>query len=495
MKKYILALDQGTTSSRAIIFDDEGTLCGQGQKEFPQYFPHSGWVEHDAEEIWTSQLDSIKISLEQANLKVSDIAVLGITNQRETLVVWDKISGKPVHRAIVWQDKRTTDVVQLLKEEGKEEIVRRKTGLLLDPYFTASKLKWILAEVPAVREKAAAGELAAGTVDSWLVYKLSGGKEHITDVTNASRTLLFDIHQCRWDEELLEMFSVPSSLLPRIVPSSGECAYTSADILGAKLPIAGIAGDQHAALCGQLCTQAGMVKNTYGTGCFMLTLTGDKPVPSNNRLLTTIAWKIADEPPQYALEGSVFVGGAAIQWLRDGMELIKSAAHINELAADDNGGVYFVPAFVGLGAPYWDPQARGMIIGVTRGTTSAHIARATLESIAFQSLDLATAMQQDCGSTFDEMRADGGVTASRLLMQIQADIFGIPVTVPQIAETTALGAAYFAGLAQGIWQSFDDIIPHRQLASHYEPHIDEARRDELISHWQRAVGRAREWIK
>lgn len=494
-KKYILALDQGTTSSRAMIFDEKGAVCGQGQQEFPQYFPQSGWVEHDAEEIWFSQLNSIKVALRQSQLKMTQICAVGITNQRETVVVWNRRSGKPLHRAIVWQDRRTAAAMLKLRETGQEEQVRAKTGLLLDPYFSASKLKWILDEVPEARRQAAAGELAAGTIDSWLIYKLTGGKEHITDMTNACRTLLFDIHKCRWDEELLNFFDVPAAVLPRIVPSSGDLAQTSKEVLGAKMVIAGIAGDQHAALCGQLCTNVGMVKNTYGTGCFMLMLTGDKPVLSENRLLTTLAWKLPDQPPQYALEGSVFIGGAAIQWLRDGLELIESTEKINELAAPDNGGVYLVPAFVGLGAPHWDPHARGMLIGITRGTTAGHIARATLESIAFQSMELALAMQQDCGCHFNEMRADGGATASRILMQIQADLLGVPVKVPQVAETTALGAAYFAGLAQGVWKSFEDIAVHWRLAHEYEPAIDEARRAELLHHWQRAVGRARNWIE
>ena len=494
-KDYILALDQGTTSSRALIFDAAGQVCGTGQEEFPQHFPQPGWVEHNAEEIWQSQLASIKAALQQARLRSSDMSVLGITNQRETVMIWDKKTGEPLHRALVWQDRRTTDWMEQLKDEGKESLIREKTGLLLDPYFSASKLKWLLDNVDGAREKAEKGELAAGTIDSFLVFKLTAGREHITDMTNACRTSLFNIHQCKWDEELLELFDVPQAILPRVVFSSGKLAKTSKETLDAELDIGGIAGDQHAALCGQLCAQPGEVKNTYGTGCFMLMATGDKPVLSKNKLLTTFAWVLPHQPPQYALEGSVFVGGAAIQWLRDGLELIDSAAKINQLAAPDNGGVYMVPAFVGLGAPHWDPRARGVIMGITRGTKAAHLARATLESIAFQSTELAYAMQQDCGFDFQEMRADGGATASNILMQIQSDFLGVPIKVPQTAETTALGAAYFAGLAKGIWGSFEEIASHWKLGSEYNPKIDQAERDRLFHQWNKAVERSRMWAQ
>ena len=492
-KDYILALDQGTTSSRALIFDSNGELCGSGMEEFRQHFPQSGWVEHDPEEIWQSQLTSLGTALTMAGLKISEIAALGITNQRETVLIWDRETGKPLHNALVWQDRRTTERMQELGP--KEEMVRAKTGLLLDPYFSASKLEWLLDNVDGARQMADRGDLAAGTIDSFLVYRLSGGKEHITDMTNACRTLLFDIHNCRWDSELLELFNIPESILPRVVANSGELAQTSEAVVDAKLTINGMAGDQHAALCGQLCTDTGMVKNTYGTGCFMLMLTGEKPVASNNRLLTTLAWALPNQPVQYALEGSVFVGGAAIQWLRDGLELIESAERINDLAAPANGGIYLVPAFTGLGAPHWDPRARGIIIGITRGTTSSHIARATLESIAFQSTELALAMQADCGFEFKTMRADGGATASSVLMQIQADLLDVSIAVPKIAETTALGAAYFAGLGKGIWQSFDEIATHWQLAKEYTPKISQAERERLMSQWQEAVARSRNWAK
>lgn len=490
---YILALDQGTTSSRALIFDAAGKLCGSGLEEFPQHFPQPGWVEHNAEEIWQSQLASLRTALQKAGLRANEISALGITNQRETVLIWDRKTGQPLHNALVWQDRRTTERMQQLKD--KEDWLRSKTGLLPDPYFSASKLEWLLDNVKGAREKADKGELAAGTMDSFLVYRLTNGKEQITDMTNACRTLLFDIHKCRWDDELLELFNIPKSILPRVVANSGDLAQTSEEVLGAKITINGMAGDQHAALCGQLCTEPGMVKNTYGTGCFMLMLTGDKAVASKNRLLTTLAWALPDEPVQYALEGSVFVGGAAIQWLRDGLEMITTADRINQLAAPDNGGVYLVPAFTGLGAPHWDPRARGIIIGITRGTRSSHIARATLESIAFQSTELARSMQADCGFEFKTMRADGGATASSVLMQIQADLLNVSIKVPRIAETTALGAAYFAGLGKGIWQSFDEISAHWQLGSEYTPKISQTERDQLLAHWQEAVVRTRNWAK
>lgn len=488
--QFILALDQGTTSSRAIVFDHQARALGVGQHEFRQYFPSPGLVEHDLEEIWQSQCAAMQDAVSQAEVSAQQITAIGITNQRETIAIWDKKSGQPLFHALVWQDKRTTSLMQELADQA--ELIHAKSGLLPDPYFSASKLKWLLDNVDQARALADQGRLAAGTIDTWLIYKLTGG-EQITDIGNASRTLLFNIHTLKWDEDLMQLFDIPSGILPQVVPSAGQHARTAKTLLGASIPIAGIAGDQHAALFGQNCVQPGMVKNTYGTGCFMLMNTGTAPIKSKHNLLTTIVWQLPDAKPVYALEGSIFVGGSAIQWLRDGLGLIKEADAINQLAADDNGGVYFVPALVGLGAPHWDPKARGLLIGITRGTQASHLARAVLESIAFQTVELAQAMQQDCGFTFEAMRADGGATASARLMQIQADLLGVPVQVPQVRETTALGCAYLAGLAAGVWDSQDQIAKHWQLAHSYEPTQEPDEREGLLKQWRAAVERSKDW--
>ena len=492
--KHILALDQGTTSSRAMLFDRKGDCAGQGQLEFPQYFPAPGLVEHDLNEIWDSQCAAVAAALKDAGLGMQDVAGIGITNQRETIAIWDKKSGEPLARALVWQDKRTSDLMRRLATQ--KEMITAKTGLLPDPYFSASKLKWLLDNVRDARTLAKQGRLAAGTIDTWLIYKLTGG-EHITDIGNAARTLLFNIHTLKWDEELLDLFDIPAGILPQVVASSGVCGKTKPDLFGAtSVPIAGIAGDQHAALFGQACFEEGMVKNTYGTGCFTLMNTGHRPTLSAHNLLTTIAWQLPGEKPVYALEGSVFVAGSAIQWLRDGMGLIKTAEEINTLAAKDNGGVYFVPAFVGLGAPHWDPNARGMMIGITRGTTAGHLARAVLESIAFQSVDLVAAMRRGYHTGDTEitvMRADGGATASALLMQIQADLLGLPVQVPRIKETTALGAAYLAGLACGLWKDTEELSALGGTEKTYSPRQPVAERDALMERWHAAVERSKNW--
>ena len=497
MKQYILALDQGTTTSRSLVFDSQGEIISSSKEEFHQFFPASDKVEHDAMEIWDTQLRTIKTALRDAKFSINDIACIGIANQRETVLIWDKKSGEPLHNAIVWQDKRTSDFMSRLRDEGKESLIGDKTGLVLDPYFSASKLRWLLDNVPGARAKAAAGELAAGTMDTWLIYKLTGGKILITDITNAARTMLFNIHTCKWDKELLELFDIPAAVLPKVVSSSlpfEGAPITSKKIIGGEVAITGIAGDQHAALLGQGCTKPGMIKNTYGTGCFMLIHTGDTPLKSKNNLLTTIAWQLPGQKPQYALEGSIFIGGSVIQWLRDGLKLIKSAPEVNQLAAEDNGGVYFVPAFVGLGSPHWDAEARGMIIGITRGTTGGHLARAALESIAFQSVELAQAMAADMDSGEEnELRADGGVTASELFMQIQSDLLGAPIKTARIEETTALGAAYFAGLSLGIWKDLEHIYSSWQEGGIYEPKIDTASRTEMLARWSEAVKRSKGW--
>ena len=495
--KFVLALDQGTSSSRAIVFDKAGTIRGVAQQEFRQIFPQPGWVEHDAEEIWATELLMAQQAMADAGLDASDISAIGITNQRETIVVWDRATGKPIANAIVWQDRRTTEFMASLEADGHLPLVQERTGLLLDPYFSGSKLRWILDNVPDARERADKGELAAGTIDSWLVWCLTGGKVHTTDVTNASRTLLSNIHTGQWDADLLELFDIPESLLPDIVPSSGHIGDCEAELFGAAIPITGIAGDQQAALFGQLCVEPGMVKNTYGTGCFLLANTGEKPVKSKHRLLTTIAWQIAGEPIQYALEGSVFIAGAAIQWLRDGLGIIETAPQVNELAAsvEDTGGVYVVPCMTGLGAPYWDPNARGSISGITRGTTAAHIARATLDSLAYSVADLLDCMADDSGSPITELRVDGGAAASDMLLQFQADLLNITVQRPKLLESTALGAAYLAGLATGVWSSIDDMSANRQVEREFHPAMDESTRTELIYGWKRAVGRAANWIE
>lgn len=495
-KKYIIALDQGTTSSRAIIFDHAGEVVEVAQKDFTQHFPQPGWVEHNPEAIWSTQVSVMSEAIAKARIHENDIAAVGITNQRETTMIWDRKTGEPIARAIVWQDRRTSRYCDTLKEKYMETI-RAKTGLVIDAYFSASKVKWLLDNVDGARERAEKGELAFGTMDSWVIWRLTEGKVHVTDVTNASRTMLYNIHDMQWDEELLELFDVPKSLLPEVKSSSEIYGYVdSRYIQGGKVPISGIAGDQQAALFGQMCTQKGMVKTTYGTGCFLLMNTGEEAVTSNNNLLTTIAWKIGDKVT-YALEGGVFVGGAAIQWVRDGLRSIRTADAINSLAetVEDNGGVYFVPALAGMGAPYWDQYARGIIIGITRGTTDAHIARATLEGIAFEVYDIVKAMEADAGQKTQELRVDGGAAASDLLMQIQSDIFQFDVVRPQILETTAMGAAYLAGLAVGFWESTDEIAGQWQKDRTFSPVLDTDKVEHQLKYWRKAVNAARHWIE
>ena len=489
--KYVVALDQGTTSSRAIVFDHGGAVVSMAQQEFTQHFPQPGWVEHDAEDIWRSQLAVLREALGEARLSGRDIAAIGITNQRETTVVWDRRTGEPVGRAIVWQDRRTAGLCASLRDGGHEDTFTRKTGLLLDPYFSGTKLAWILDHVPGTRQRAEAGELAFGTIDSWLVWKLSGGAAHVTDASNASRTLLYNIHDGQWDSELLDLLHIPAGLLPEVVDSSAMVAETADGILDARVPIAGIAGDQQAALFGQACHRPGMVKNTYGTGCFMLMHTGTEVVRSQNRLLTTVAWQRGGQR-EYALEGSVFVAGAVVQWLRDGLGIIKSSDEVEALAASvpDNGGVYFVPAFTGLGAPHWDPEARGTISGLTRGSSAGHIARAAVESMAYQTADLIAAMQADSAISLTELRVDGGAARNNALMQFQADLLGVPVVRPKITETTALGAAFLAGLAVGYWQSSEEISRQWQVDRRFEPVMANARVQELRAGWRRAIAAA-----
>jgi glycerol kinase len=492
---HLLALDQGTTSSRAIVFTEAGAIAGAAQQELTQFFPGPGLVEHDPDEIWTSQLDTARRALAEARVDPGDLAAVGIANQRETVVLWERASGRPLGRAIVWQDRRTVDELDGLRRAGHEATVRERTGLLLDPYFAGSKITWLLDHVPGARARAEAGDLAVGTIDAWLINRLTGGAVHATDVSNASRTLLFDIRRGAWDPALLDVFQVPPALLPAICPSSGVVGETDRVHFGRSLPIAGIAGDQQAALMGQLCTRPGLVKNTYGTGCFMLMQTGARPMASRNNLLTTVAWRLGTEPLQYALEGSVFVAGAAIQWLRDGLRVISAAPDVNALAASvpDSAGVFVVPAFAGLGAPHWDARARGAIVGLTRGITAAHIARATLESIAYQVADVLEAMVADAGAPVTELRVDGGAAASDLLMQFQADILGVPVQRPRITETTALGAAYLAGLGVGLWKSPADLAIHREIERAFAPTMPVAERQARLARWRRAVERAKDW--
>ncbi|MDB5903655.1 MAG: glpK [Betaproteobacteria bacterium] len=491
---FILALDQGTTSSRAIVFDRSGAIRALAQAELEPIYPQPGWVEHDPNEIWATQLAVVTEALARGGIEPREIAAIGITNQRETTIVWDRETGQPVHNAIVWQDRRTAGDCDALKAAGYAEMIAAKTGLVLDAYFSGTKLKWILDNVPDARQKAAAGRLLFGTVDTWLVWKLTGGKLHATDVTNASRTLLFDIHRGAWDDALLALFDVPRGMLPQVVPSSGVIGETAGNILAARIPIAGIAGDQHAALFGQRCVSPGMVKNTYGTGCFMLMHTGGTPIRSRNRLVTTAACTSGSDPA-YALEGSVFVAGAAVQWLRDGLGIIRTSAEVESLAASvpDNGGVYLVPAFTGLGSPHWDPYARGAIVGLTRGATAAHIARAALESIAYQTADVLRAMQSDAGIALAQLRVDGGATGNDLLMQFQADVLGVPVVRPQVHETTALGAAYLAGLAVGYWTSAAEIDRQWQAERVFEPSMSRDHAQALMSRWARALERAKGW--
>jgi glycerol kinase len=491
---YILALDQGTTSSRAIIFDQQLRIRALAQREFTQIFPQPGWVEHDGREIWSSQLGVAAEALAQAGLTPAEIAAIGITNQRETILLWERKSGRPLHNAIVWQDRRTAPLCERLRSEGLEALFTTRTGLLLDPYFSGTKLSWLLDHIPGARKQAEAGELACGTIDSWLAWNLSAGSLHITDVSNASRTLLFNIHTLDWDDDLLRILDIPRALLPEVVDSSAIYGHTAGQLFAARIPIAGIAGDQQAALFGQGCFLPGMAKNTYGTGCFMLMQTGTQPVTSQNQLLTTIAWRI-NGVTEYALEGSVFIAGAAVQWLRDGLGIIRSAGEVEALAASvpDNGGVVLVPAFAGLGAPHWDPYARGTIVGLSRGTTAGHIARATLESIAFQSADLLTAMEADAGIKLREVRVDGGVTRNRLLMQFQADLLRVPVVRPQIMETTALGAASLAGLAVGLWPDRDQLAALWQAEETFTPSMPPEEILRLQGRWQRALERAKNW--
>jgi glycerol kinase len=487
---YILALDQGTTSSRAILFDHDGNIVTTAQKEFTQLYPQPGWVEHDAEEIWSTQFSVMAEVYAKQSISTSQIAAIGITNQRETTVVWERASGKPIYNAIVWQDRRTASFCDELKAKGRSELIQQKTGLIIDAYFSATKLKWILDTVPGAREKAAKGELAFGTVDSWIIWKLTGGKLHITDVSNASRTMLLNIHTCQWDDELLQLFDIPRNVLPDVKPSSEKYGLTEhGDIL-----IAGIAGDQQSALFGQMCTQPGMVKNTYGTGCFMLMNTGEKAVTSGNNLLTTVAWKINNKIT-YALEGSIFIGGAVVQWLRDGLQLIRSSAEIETLADkfEDTGGVYLVPAFAGLGAPHWNQYARGSLFGITRGTSREHIARAALESIAYQTTDVLKAMESDSGIGIKELRVDGGATINNLLMQFQCDILQVPVIRPKVYETTALGAAYLAGLAVGYWSSVDELQKQWQVDKTFKPAMKAEKVKTLMHGWQRAIKASIAW--
>jgi glycerol kinase len=496
MEKFILAFDQGTTSSRAIVFNGNGGIVSVAQKEFKQIFPKPGWVEHDPLEIWSTQLGVAAEAISKAGLSVKDILSIGITNQRETTVVWDRKTGTPVYNAIVWQDRRTASYCDHLKQQGYLQPIQRKTGLIIDAYFSATKLKWILDNVSGVKERATRGELCFGTIDTWLLWKLTDGMVHATDVSNASRTMLYNIYSLAWDEDLLHLMEIPKSMLPEVKSSSEIYGHTQHTLSAQNIPIAGIAGDQQAALFGQMCTQPGMVKNTYGTGCFMLMNTGEQPVFSNNNLLTTIAWQIKGKT-QYALEGSVFIAGAVVQWLRDGLHLIRSAAETEALAREvqSSDGVYIVPAFAGLGAPYWNQHARGTIVGITRGTTTAHIVRASLESIAYQTMDVVNAMQSDSNSTVKELRVDGGATVNNFLMQFQSDILHTNVIRPVITETTALGAAYLAGLATGFWENMESIQQQWQIDRIFEPLISEKERKELSADWKRAVRTTQYWAE
>jgi len=493
-KNYILAIDQGTTSSRAIVFDRDGQPAGTAQKEFRQIFPKPGWVEHDPAEIWSSQLKVVYEAISNAGIRASDLAGIGITNQRETAVAWDRDTGDPICNAIVWQDRRTAELCDELKGKGLESMIREKTGLVIDAYFSATKWKWIMEHVPQAREMEKSGRLALGTVDSWLIWKLTGGRVHVTDVSNASRTMLFNIHTLSWDHELLDLFGIPEGVLPEVRTCSEIYGHTGSGIFPGPVPVAGIAGDQQAATFGQMCLTPGSVKNTYGTGCFILCNTGDAPVESKNNLITTVAWQLGGKTT-YALEGSIFIGGAVVQWLRDGLGLIKDSREVEKLAGtvEDNGGVYFVPAFTGLGAPYWDPYARGMIAGLTRGVTAGHIARAALESIAFQVNDVIRAMESDAGLEIRELKVDGGASVNDLLMQFQADLIGIPVIRPEITETTSLGAAYLAGLAVGIWGSVDEIRDHWSVDREFHQQLSAGDRKAMMAGWKKAVERARNW--
>ena len=491
-QRCVVAIDQGTTGSTVLVFDRSGRIVGRAYSEFKQHYPRPGWVEHDAEEIWRVTLRLLRQACRRAHVQARDVAALGITNQRETTVLWDRATGKPVHRAIVWQDRRTAPLCEALRAQGAEPQVREKTGLVLDPYFSGTKLRWLLEQVPRAAERARRGELCFGTIDTWLVWRLTGGKVHATDATNASRTLLYDIHARAWDASLCALLEVPEAILPAVHPSSGEFGQTTADVLGAPVPIAGIAGDQQAALFGQGCVDAGMAKNTYGTGCFLLLNTGPRPVRSEHGLLTTIACD-AQGAPAYALEGSVFIAGAAIQWLRDGLGLLRKAAESERLArsVDSSLGVYLVPAFVGLGAPYWDPEARGALLGLTRGVTRAHVVRAALESLAFQTRDVVEAMAGDAGDAISTLRVDGGAAANGFLMQFQADLLGVPIERPRVVETTAMGAAFLAGLGTGFWRSQAELARARRIDRRFRPRMRPDMRDALYRGWQLAVDRVR----
>lgn len=489
-KKYILAIDQGTSSSRAIVFDHDGQICATAQKEFPQRFPKPGWVEHDPKDIWSSEASVIAEAITGLGINGLDIAGIGITNQRETTIVWDATTGEPIYNAIVWQDRRTSEYCDSIKTPGLIDKIREKTGLIIDAYFSATKIRWILENIKGAKEKAYAGKLRFGTVDSWLIWNLTRGDIHVTDVSNASRTMLFNINNLQWDEELLDFFGIPISMMPEVRSSSEIYGYTRTTIFAHKVPIAGIAGDQQAALFGQMCTTPGAVKNTYGTGCFLLMNTGDKPIVSKNNLLTTIAWKIGNTV-DYAIEGSIFVGGSVVQWLRDGLGIIKSSSEIEALAmtVTDNGGVYFVPALTGLGAPYWDQYAKGCIYGITRGTTSAHIARAALQGIAFQTMDIVNAMEKDSGIKITELKVDGGASRNNLMMQFQADILGTKVIRPKITETSAMGACYLAGLAVGFWDNIEDIKKYWTAEKRFEPLSSSEKIMKLKEGWAEAIGR------
>ncbi|AWU39405.1 glycerol kinase [Blattabacterium punctulatus CPU2] len=493
MKKYVLSLDQGTTSSRAIIFDQIGNIISVAQREFTQIYPYPGWVEHNAEEIWSTQASVALEAILKANLEGENIISIGITNQRETTVVWDKKTGEPIFNAIVWQDRRTSNYCDKIKCDGLTEMIRKKTGLIIDPYFSATKIKWILENIPGAKKKAHSGYLAFGTIDSWLIWNLTGKKIHVTDVTNASRTMLFNIHTLSWDQDLINLFDIPKTMLPEVKSSSEIFGYTTGNILSHKIPISGIAGDQQSALFGQMCTKIGMVKNTYGTGCFMLMNVGENPVFSQNNLITTIAWKIKDKV-QYALEGSVFIAGAVVQWLRDGLGLLLSSSEAEILASsvEDTEGMYMVPAFSGLGAPYWDQRARGTIVGITRGTSSAHFVRAALESIAFQNMDVLKAMEADSGISIKEIRVDGGATVNKLLMQFQSDILNVKVVKSKISELTAAGAAYLAGLAVNYWNSLEEIQDNWKMEQIFEPKGMSSRL-ERIQGWKKAIQTTRTW--
>lgn len=493
--KYVLAFDAGTTSSRAIVFNEKGEICSVAQKEFTQIFPKSGWVEHDPHEIWSSQAAVAAEAITKIGINGTNIAAIGITNQRETTIVWDKATGEPVYNAIVWQDRRTSEYCDELKAQGLLPYIREKTGLMIDAYFSATKIRWILENVEGARERAERGELAFGTVDSWIVWQLTRGEKHITDVSNASRTMVYNINTLEWDKELLKLFNIPESMMPQVCASSEMYGYTKTTIFASKVPIAGIAGDQQAALFGQMCTEPGMIKNTYGTGCFILMNTGDKPVISKNNLVTTIGWKVGDKVT-YALEGSIFVGGAIVQWLRDGLKAIQSSSEVEKLALSvpDNGDVYFVPALTGLGAPHWDQYARGTIVGISRGTQVGHITRAALEGIAFQTMDVVNAMVKDSGVPLKELRVDGGAANNNLLMQFQADVLKTDVIRPQTTETTALGAAYLAGLAVGYWKDIDEVQKQWHIDTKFTPNGGD-QMDKCKEKWEDAVKRSLNWVK